>query len=697
MELKDTRRIEELVEQSTTERGRVRALVGQGKWLEAEPDDVRRAAYVRRRGRKITTPGAESLIGDTIDLQGVSFLAEGAQVRRAVAHLDVTSPSESTIGSGFLISPRLLITNWHVVPDEAAARGTLVYFDKELDLFGAPMSETTFGLDPDAFFLASDENHLDYAVVALGPRKSGTTDQNDFGFIMISDDPDKHVIGMNVNIIQHPSGRSKMIAVRNNLLVFRGERGLLYETDTEVGSSGAPVFNDDWDLVALHHWGRPHLEAEDNQRLKSVNEGIRISAIYQDLSNRKGEVAAEERPLLEQALAYANSRAHAATQPRRMERRVGDTSRPPEPADGEGLVNRNGSGDAAVGTSFTIPIEVSVRVGSYPEATVSTGTTHPIVRTMSRGAEARRLDRSYENRKGYDSRHIPGAEIPVPKIKGGAAARVAPLVAGQPNAEQGELKYEHFSVKIDKSTRIALFSATNIDGLTYLKIDRETGEVVHDEEGETWYKDPRIDAAHVLEDAFYKSWSDYLDHGHVTRRNDPNWGSEESAKRANWDTFHLTNCSPQHWRFNQTTPYWQGAERYVLEKGVLDADPRKSVSVFQGPIFDDLNPWVADGVEIPSYYFKVIVWMGANGLRSVGLIVDQSALMSEARRYVAREEPTAPVDVQEWRVPITTIEQRTGLDFSANVTAADTMSDPNQPDVGGEAMRRIRTFDDLLS
>ena len=30
-----------------------------------------------------------------------------------------------------------------------------------------------------------------------------------------------------------------------------------YSTDTEAGSSGSPVFNDQWEVVALHHSVKP--------------------------------------------------------------------------------------------------------------------------------------------------------------------------------------------------------------------------------------------------------------------------------------------------------------------------------------------------------------------------------------------------------------------------------------------------------
>ena len=44
------------------------------------------------------------------------------------------------------------------------------------------------------------------------------------------------------------------MAFRSNLLVSLADATrLIYETDTLPGSSGSPVFNDQWQLVGLHH------------------------------------------------------------------------------------------------------------------------------------------------------------------------------------------------------------------------------------------------------------------------------------------------------------------------------------------------------------------------------------------------------------------------------------------------------------
>jgi V8-like Glu-specific endopeptidase len=49
-----------------------------------------------------------------------------------------------------------------------------------------------------------------------------------------------------------------------------------YTTDTLPGSSGSPVFNDNWEVVALHHAGGP-LKTNDKVDIRFINEAIAIN------------------------------------------------------------------------------------------------------------------------------------------------------------------------------------------------------------------------------------------------------------------------------------------------------------------------------------------------------------------------------------------------------------------------------------
>ena len=697
----DTQAILELVQSSQLERDRVRTLIHQGRWRDAEPDPVRSAAYMDKRLAGVAPPGAEAIVGDTIDLQPARFLKVGAMVRRAVAYVEVNTPQSSELGSGFLVSPRLFITNCHVISDTNAARGAQITFDRELGESGGNLPMTTYALEPEQFALFSAPDQLDYALVAVGRLNSGNAALIDLGFCALSDRPDKHVIGMNVNIIQHPRGLPKMIALRNNNLVYRTDRTLLYETDTEQGSSGSPVFNDDWELVALHHWGQPFLETQDDRGQKipitiNVNEGVRISAIYKDLKARLDTLPADQQALLTEALDAVTSQARVTSIPGEGKKLLRPKALSSESlSDQQGVVMANNDPNEV---RITIPLEISVRVGSSVIAASSSITESPQMplKTLTRGSEALKIDQDYSNRTGYNPEFIAGFTVPLPVVND--TSIVAPLRVQEADFAAGELKYEHFSLKMNKDKRVALFTATNIDGATYLSVDRKTGQVAASE-GETWFKDTRISASYFLDQSFYSAWSSYFDRGHLTRRSDPTWGTPQTAERANADTFHFTNCSPQHFRFNETTKYWQGVEQYILEQGVLKTtNPDQHLCVFQGPIYDDKIDLWADDVQIPSSFWKIVVWKGAKGLKAVGMVVDQLALLSEERKSFGAPKPASSVNVSHWRVPISLIETRTGLDFGKIVRKADTIAKTGQPTVGEEALVLIpiRDLNDIV-
>ena len=103
------------------------------------------------------------------------------------------------------------------------------------------------------------------------------------------------LIGECLNIIQHPNGELKQVALRENQLKDILPQFLHYHTDTAPGSSGSPVFNDQWELVALHHSGVPRTDGQGRyltrdgavwepsmgeQRIDWIaNEGARVSQI----------------------------------------------------------------------------------------------------------------------------------------------------------------------------------------------------------------------------------------------------------------------------------------------------------------------------------------------------------------------------------------------------------------------------------
>jgi hypothetical protein len=85
-------------------------------------------------------------------------------------------------------------------------------------------------------------------------------------------------------IVQHPLGGRKRLAYVRNQITFFDDVVVQYITDTQVGSSGSPVFDEDGRIVALHHAGGRPQEVAGRQPIKK-NEGIRISRVLAGLKS----------------------------------------------------------------------------------------------------------------------------------------------------------------------------------------------------------------------------------------------------------------------------------------------------------------------------------------------------------------------------------------------------------------------------
>ncbi|MFE7393933.1 trypsin-like serine peptidase [Streptomyces sp. NPDC057582] len=252
------------------------------------------------REEPLDAPAAyERILGLSKELQAWSFLPRGARAARTVARISVRENGrELPLGTGFLVSPRLLMTNHHVLSDAATAQQCFVEFDAQMTIDNTPGAPVRLEFDPGAFFVA-DEG-LDFALVLVHPISDSQAPGEVFGWNRLSVQQGKLVIGEPVNVIGHPMGRLKEIAVRDNALQVRLDDFLHYKTDTEPGNSGSPVYNDQWEVVALHHSGVPKKDAQGRTLRKDgqvwqpgdgddaidwvSNEGVRISTILKHLA-----------------------------------------------------------------------------------------------------------------------------------------------------------------------------------------------------------------------------------------------------------------------------------------------------------------------------------------------------------------------------------------------------------------------------
>jgi len=241
--------------------------------------------------------GEEALIGQA-DYKPVEFFERGLHVADSVGRINSAIGKS---GTGFLVGEGILMTNHHVIGSPEEGGISALTMNLEENIFGAVKPQEEFKLNPDAFFYTDAE--LDVTLVATSKRSARGTEVTTFGYLPLIRAEGKILRGWNVNIIQHPNEGNKVVSFRNGVLVeIEGPQGqdeyCYYTADTGKGSSGSPVFNDSWEVVALHHHALPKLDAEghvldrqgtritpaealaDPSRVDWVaNEGTRVSRI----------------------------------------------------------------------------------------------------------------------------------------------------------------------------------------------------------------------------------------------------------------------------------------------------------------------------------------------------------------------------------------------------------------------------------
>jgi endonuclease G len=164
------------------------------------------------------------------------------------------------------------------VQDNITAKRSKARFAYEIDESGGMPGGIACALNPEQFFRTNCQ--LDYTVVALnrpstGPSPLESVDVETQASILPGD---------TVVIVQHPYGGPKQVAVGTNHVVQVSESRLFYLTDTLPGSSGAPVFNDEWRVVAMHRRGGDMPVPPRGDR-RYVNEGVLLSAIKSDMGS----------------------------------------------------------------------------------------------------------------------------------------------------------------------------------------------------------------------------------------------------------------------------------------------------------------------------------------------------------------------------------------------------------------------------
>jgi len=563
----------------------------------------------------------ERIMGKS-DLVGINYLELGLLASRPVCRIQIINTYGRTegYGTGFLVGPNLLLTNNHVLERPELAVKSFAEFDFEEDASSRRKASRTFDLLPGDLFVTSPD--LDYTLVAVAAKAGDGTPLSNFGMLPLLEESGKIVRGEYVSIIQHPEGGLKQCCLRENEVIEVFDDWLHYLTDTQPGSSGSPVFNDQWLVVSLHHSGVPKTDAKgkilrvDGQPYRegvdhpstiawAANEGVRVSRIFQDLEARKaGDRMAEE------ALIRLRS--------------------PKTGSQGIGIVvSPTPSGGLADASELAIE--------------------------------------HFNSARGYDAAFLGNEnKLPIPALAERLRSKVARLRDGGE-----ELTYHHFSVVMNAERKLAFFTAVNIDGRTLVPVKRDADK---------WYFDPRLDKQFQAGPELYNN--NPLDKGHLVRRLDPCWGNV--AVQAGEDTFHYTNCSPQHSRLNQHD--WLEVENFVINTAE-NADAR--ISVFTGPVFREDDMPYRVKYQLPADFWKVVAFVNKNGkLRATAYLRSQKNYI-ESMEFFDDEYKT-------WQVPVAQVEALTGISFGIPAQADPMAKGGVRLEAQRRYTRQIRFPSDIL-
>lgn len=219
---------------------------------------------------------AQEAIFGTPQLRSVGWLRRGLDLARAVCRIRVSKGGvEFVLGTGFHIGKGRILTNHHVLSSMDEANGAEIRFDYEEDSSGGVLPGKRYRTLPNSW---RSSQAFDCAVVQLDAPNMDET----WGKLTLEAQQSPRR-GDHVTIIQHPEGGPKQIAMTANQVRAIHQHHLFYSTDTLPGSSGSPVFDNQWRVVALHAGAQPNeLKLKSGERF-FANKGILIRYVIEAL------------------------------------------------------------------------------------------------------------------------------------------------------------------------------------------------------------------------------------------------------------------------------------------------------------------------------------------------------------------------------------------------------------------------------
>jgi V8-like Glu-specific endopeptidase len=222
----------------------------------------------------------ERIIRETNSFLDVdTWLGNLSRIQAQVCRIEF--PKGTAQGTGFLIAPNVVITNYHVmeavINQNVDYKNVVLRFDYKKLVGGKSSDGTEYRLTKENDWLIDQSPYVD--------NRLPTVEELDYTLLKVDGNPGNSILGEKdspkrgwielptkkyefsantpLSILQHPKGQRLKLAFDTDAIIGVNENYTIvkYKTNTEPGSSGSPCFNIDWELVALHHMG---IEGEYN-------------------------------------------------------------------------------------------------------------------------------------------------------------------------------------------------------------------------------------------------------------------------------------------------------------------------------------------------------------------------------------------------------------------------------------------------
>ncbi len=211
----------------------------------------------------------ERIIRDDNDFSATKAFAH-AFMRRCRQVCRIEHTEHGPIGSGCLIGPDLVLTNWHVKDGIDDAGAALIRFDYATDGAKETVGRTC-GLAardwvvdesmPSPRELGRDEGPeepsadlLDFALLRLN-ESVGLDVANSEQRGWVTEFSSEYSLMTKLLVLQHPQGRPMQLSMGQVTRVNDNGTRIYYSASTEPGSSGGPCFDQQMRLIAVHHAG----------------------------------------------------------------------------------------------------------------------------------------------------------------------------------------------------------------------------------------------------------------------------------------------------------------------------------------------------------------------------------------------------------------------------------------------------------